>query len=582
MHKTKRHLIMHFVKPHKGKFSILLSSILITTFSGAFYPYVFGKLVDEVFYRKSMEMFFNIILLYLVLYFFNQVMHFVLNITFSKLRTSFLYDIQTALFRKILSCKSKHLTTLYSGDLVSRMRVDVEQFLDFIHWNVFYTIGTGLNLLISIGFIWTFQPWIALLSLVSTPLVVYISLVFSKKAKPYYERRSKQTGLLSSWVFEVIRGMQEIRLLGACKTVRIDYVGRIKKILRLETHIAKIEVTADRVNAFVSLMAQLALYTLSVFFILHGSLTIGGFTACVAYFNTCVSAFTDLNNKAVRISANMVSIERVIEVLNAEEEDLRASLPPIKIKEGAVSFRDVQFGYTIGRPILKGVTFQIQPRETIALVGRSGAGKSTIANLLYQLYEIDHGEITVDGVNLDQFSLLDLRGQIGIVHQETVLFDGTLRFNLCMGSDSQQISDEMLWQALQLADLSDFVRSLSAGLDTIIGSEGMSFSGGQKQRISIARLLIKDPKILVFDEATSALDGEAEEVIRASWRTLCHDRTMIVIAHKLSTILHADQVAVLQDGRIVGVGTHADLLHSCAEYATLFHEQYRQIKGISI
>lgn len=570
--KRRVKLILSYAKPHKWIFLVLFICIIVTTFSGAIYPYIFGRLVDEVFYGKNMSVFLNIVLIYGAVYLFNQLMHFALNMSWARLMTKFLFDIRLAIFNKVLSYKGEKLTSLYSGDIIARMNNDAAQFMNFVHWNVFYTVGGVLNLLISLGFIFYLNIWIGLFTLILTPLIVYTSRKFSKIAKKYYQDIAKQNGLLSSWLFEIIKGMQEIRLLNATKNILSSYVGKTIKIMRLQIKSGIVEITAERVNSGISLIAQMALYGISAIFIFNGNLTVGGFTACVTYFGACTSTFNSLSNKVVNIASNMVSIDRVADILEEPSEQYNSDVPNIIIEKGDILFSDVWFNYINEIDVLKGITFNIEPGERVSLVGHSGAGKTTIANLLYKLYELNRGTISIDGININEFNLHNLRDQIGIVHQDTLLFDSTVRFNLCFSNDNR--NDDQLWSSLKMAHLHDFISTLPDGLDTLIGSGGMTFSGGQKQRLAIARIFVKNPKILIFDEATSSLDNEAEGVITSCWDELCKDRTILVIAHRLSTILSSDKVAVVSNGKIVGYDNHRNLLETCPEYVELFKEQY--------
>jgi len=570
--KQRTRLILKYARPHKWVFAALFACIVVTIISGSVYPYIFGLLVDEVFYGKNISVFLNIVLIYGVVYLFNQLMHFALNMSWARLMTRFLFDIRTAIFNKVLSYKGIKLSGIYSGDIISRMNNDVEEFMSFIHWNVFYSIGGLLNLLLSIGFIFYLNTWIGIFTVVITPVIVYTSGRFSKIAKKYYKEIAMKSGFLSSWLFEIINGMQGIRLLNASKRVLSDYTGKTVKINRLQIKSGKVEVLSERVNSGISLLAQLILYTFSAIFIAKGQFTVGGFTACVSYFGTCINVFSSINNKAVSIAANMVAIDRVSDILREEGEDLNANTPPIPIEKGEINFSNVRFGYTDGSEILKGVNLHIAPGEKISLVGYSGAGKTTIADLLYRLYDVDDGAISIDGTNINNFNLKNLREQIGIVHQENIFFDDTIRFNLCFSHNTDE--DEKLWQALKMSHLEDFIKSLPEGLDTKIGVGGIDFSGGQKQRLAIARIFVKNPRILIFDEATSSLDSEAESVITTSWDELCKGRTIIIIAHRLSTIQKSDKVAVLSDGQIVGFDNHRNLLERCFLYKKLFREQY--------
>jgi len=577
--KDRIKVILKFIKPHKYKFLLLFTCVVVTTFSGAVYPYIFGRLVDEVFYGKNLSVFYEIIIIYGIVYALNQLFHFILNMSWANLMTKFLFDIRKAIFLKTLSYEGKILSSLHSGDIIYRMGTDTEQFMTFIHGNTFYLFARILNLLISIGFLayicWPF----ALFAILITPIVVFISRQYSKKVNEIYKQFSEKSGFLSSWLFEMVKGMQEVRLLSAVKIVISDYIGKTARIVRLQIKANKIEVTSERVNSGISLIWQLALYIISAIFIAGGYLTIGGFTACVSYLGTCIYSFNALNYHLTGMTRNMVSVDRVCATLNDKSE--RKNGKPIVISSSDIKFDKVCFSYNKEIEVLKGLSFAISFGERVALVGRSGEGKSTIANMLLGFYEPNSGKILIDNQNISEFSLHSLREQIGIVHQETILFDGSIRYNLIFLNDKSR--DSEIFDALKRAYLYDFVASLPDGLDTVIGSGGRSLSGGQKQRLAVTRIFLKNPKILIFDEATSSLDNEAEQVIKDSWDKLCEGRTIVIIAHRLSTILGADKILVLQDGIIVGYDTHEKLLQACSTYFELFKEQYSpQAEGVTL
>jgi len=569
---NRRKIILKYAKPHKYSFLLLFFCVVITTFSGAIYPYIFGLLVDEVFYGKNMGAFLNIVLIYAIVYSFNQCMHFVLNITWARLMTTFLFDIRESIFSKVISYKGKKLTNIHSGDIISRMNNDTNKFMNFIHWNVFYTIGGALELLLALGFIFFINTWIGIYAIVLTPVVVYISRFFSTLAKKHYKNFEKEKGILSSWLFEIIGGIQDIKMFSSSKNILLNYVGKTIRIMRLQIKSDRVEILSERVNSGISLLAQMIFYITSVIFVSNGDLTIGEFVACTAFFGTCTSIFNSLNDKIVNISSDMVSIDRVVELFDEESEQSNCELPDITIKKGNILFSDVKFSYISEVEILKGINLNVSANEQVALVGASGAGKTTMANLIYKLYDIDHGKISIDGINIQNFNLHNLRNQIGIVHQENEMFKDTIRFNLAFTSSDK--NDDKIWDALRKVHLYNLIKELPNKLDTQIGLEGMNFSGGEKQRLAIARILIKKPKILIFDEATSSLDSEAESVIKSCWSEICEDRTILVIAHRLSTILTSDKIAIVSNGVIAGYDSHHKLIESCHEYQELFREQF--------
>jgi ABC-type multidrug transport system fused ATPase/permease subunit len=572
-------LIFKFAKPHKFKFIVLLTCVITTTFSGTLYPYLLGRLVDEVLYNKNMSSFLMIVLLYGLVYLVGQILHTTLNITWANLMTRFLFDIRKSIFKKVLSYEGKILSSLRSGDVIYRMGVDTEQFMNYIHWNTFYLAARILKLLISIGFL-IYLSWpIAVFTVIMTPIAVYTSKYFAKKLKNVYKNISDSSGLLSSWLFEIIKGMQEIRLLSASKSVISDYMRKTIKIVRLRIKGNKIEVFSERINSGVSLIWQLVLYLISVYFIYNGDLTLGGFTACISYFSNCISSFNAFNNHLTEIAGNMVSVDRVFSMLSEPSEKYNYDNTPVNIINGQIKFDNVSFSYDDDMDVLNEVSFTVLSGEKVALVGHSGAGKSTIANLVLKLFEVKKGKILIDNTDIADCNLHSLRNQIGIVQQDVALFDGTIRYNLIFSDDD--FNDSIIFDALKRAHLYDFVMSLPNGLDTILGNTGRALSGGQKQRLALVRVFVKNPKILIFDEATSSLDNEAEQVIKESWDQLCEGRTIMIIAHRLSTIINADKILVLHNHKIAGYDTHSNLLDSCEVYTQLFKEQYNLQEGVS-
>ncbi len=576
--KDKIKFILKFAKLHKYKFIVIFLAIIISAFSGALYPYVFGKLVDEVFYKKNLDIFIQIALLYGLIFLIDQSIHFFINMIWAKLMTSFIFDIRKALFDKVLSYKGASFLSLHTGDVIYKINSDTEQIMNFIHNNVFFGFSRILNLMFSLYIIYTINWILSIIVIVLIPVTVYVSRWYAKKVKLYYKQISEQKGILSSWLFEMIKGMQDIKLLSATKNIFLDYIGKTIRIIRLQINANKVEVISERINSGISLIGQLVLYIISAVLIYNGCLSLGGFTACINYFGTCVSVFNNLNNKANSIAGNIVSFDRIMKLLEESSEDFKENKSCFEISKGYITFENVVFGYNDNTSVLRDVSFTIESGKKIALVGNSGAGKSTIVNLIIKLYAVKSGKISIDGFDVRDFNLHKLREQIGIVYQDAFIFDETIRYNLIFSNDSSR--DEELWKALTKSHLSDFVRNLPEGLDTMLGTNKRMLSGGQKQRLVIARIFIKNPKILIFDEATSSLDNEAEQVIKDSWEHLSTGRTMIVIAHRLSTIINADKVLVLNNGSIVGYDRHEILMEKCDVYNQLFEKQYSLMKEV--
>lgn len=561
-----------FAKPYRLTFINLFACILITSFIGMLYPYIFAMLIDEVFYHRNMEFFKIIVFSYGVIYIGEASLHLVLNSLWAYLMTRFLFDIRRKVFEKILSLKAKFLSNSKTGELIARINNDTNEFMNLIHWNIFYLAANVMRLIISIVLVTVISYKLSLLMFVLIPLSVYATLYFGHKNRDYFKAYRKEYGDGISWLSELVRGMREVKLLATERNVTKEFVHIWSRLIRLRVKTSMVSFWSSRVIALISLLSDMSLYIVAGILVVKGELTVGGFVAAIEYFSKTNSLLKSLNEKNQEIQKNMVSINRVFTLLAEETEDSGRKLPNLQVTDGKIEFRQISFAYDEENLVLRNANLTIQPGERLSIVGRSGAGKSTLASLLLRLHDPVDGEIRIDGNQIREYSLKSLRSQIGMVQQETLIFNGTIRYNLRLGNPKAK--DVEIWQACEKAHIAEVIRNLPQGLDTAIGTGGVNLSGGQRQRIAIARIFLKNPKILIFDEATSALDFEAEQAVQQAWKELSQDRTSIIIAHRLSTILDSDRVAVLEKGQIVGCDHHLKLLDHCPAYRVLFGEQY--------
>ncbi|GAA3409484.1 ABC transporter ATP-binding protein [Paenibacillus hodogayensis] len=570
---TTRQWVTKFVFMHKWVF---LCGFIITTLGtviNLIYPFLNGKIINIAFYDKDMTAFLNLCLIYAGILFVNQFVVMTLNnLISSHLMTGFVFDIRRALFKKILHKKGRDLSGMYSGDMISRMNNDATDIMNLVFWSGLWGYSNFLHILFAVCFMFYYNIFLGAFTVVLVPVVFFTSKHFKKKSQNINKEISKEQGKLSSYLFEIMKNLQEIKILNACKKVTRFYLRKTTSINKMNVESGRIDVTAERVNSFLTLIAQLFIFMMCAYFIVIDQMQLGVFVAAVSYFNMAVYYFSTINGKIMDAGKQLVSLQRVVDILNEDEEDYKESHPTKQIKDGTIEFKNVTFGYTEDKHVLNGFNLRVAAGSTIGVVGKSGGGKTTMANLIYHLYNVDSGELLIDGTNVNEYNLHSLRSQVGIVHQETILYDNTLRYNLSFTNNKD--NDAVLIEAIKKAALYDVFLTLPNGLDTLLGTDGQELSGGQKQRLAIARILVKNPKILIFDEATSFLDSQNEALIRNVMMDMSYDRTLIIIAHRFSTIKSCDKIAVLAEGVVAGFDTHNVLIKSNETYIDLFREQF--------
>lgn len=545
--------------------------IVVTTAIVAFYPYLFGKLIDGLFYDKNISMFVKIVLIYLVIYIINQILHYRLDIMVAKLGIQYSFDIKKNLLQKVLTYKSRDLSSLNTGDIISRVNKDADEPLNFIYHDVFYGLSAFMDFLMCFGIIAFINSTLAIIMLIMSLVAFLLSKYFEAKLAPLYKNIIKQRAKNSNWLFEVLNGMRDLKLIFSVDRCFDKYMKTETEIVDFSYRIAKKEIMAERVNDGVKLISTIIIYFFAAAFIIQNMLTLGGLVACVDYFNRMMLMMDRIYARIFRVSKRMASIDRVMEIEDFDSENDLSSNEQFDIAEGEVVFDAVTFAYEDNKKVLDQINLSIRPGEKIALVGRSGEGKSTIAQLICRLYEVNQGEIRIDGKNINEIDVHSLRRQIGIVNQNAAIFSNTIRYNLIFSNKKDR--DHEIWEVLKQVEMDKVIAQLPEGLDTYLTSAGLALSGGQYQRLAIARAYLKKAAIMIFDESTSAIDGHTEESIIQSWNEMFKNHTVIVIAHRFSTIMNCDRVAVLENGKIVACDIHDTLINTCESYRKLFYKQ---------
>src|SRR5690242_14251979 len=476
--------------------------------------------------------------------------------------------VRDAIFAHALRLDASYHDRVGPGELMSRASSDSEHVARMMD-SIGHTIGYVLTVF-ALAIVLLVIDWkLALIVLIPLPLISMAGWAYSRRYHAYTERLQESWGAAASLVEETVAGIRVVKGIGTGRPLAGDFRARSSRIGDRALEIARLDAVFMPTLEFLPMLGLVGVLWLGGRSVVNGSLTIGSFLAFNAYIAYLVWPLRVLGQHVTTLQKAVGASARITEVLEAEPK-LREPRHPIKLDQpaqGDVRLAGVQFGHEDGHPVLDGLDLHVPPGESLALVGATGSGKSTVAGLLARLYDPDDGAVLLDGHNVRDLALGDVRKAVALVFEETFLFSDTVTENIRLGRPDA--AEEDVVRAAELAGADGFVDDLPDGYETVLGERGFSLSGGQRQRIAIARAILADPAVLVLDDATSAVDATKEHEIRAALTTVMKGRTTLVIAHRPATIALADRVAVLEGGRIVEQGTHGELLRVSPRYRTL-------------
>lgn len=497
--------------------------------------------------------------------------------SFTALRSKAVRDIRNEMFNSYLKQSVAFFNKNRVGDSIVRMVNDVNMVSDLYITSIFNIFRDLLTVIIFVFIALFINPKLFLMSLVIVPIFTYGVSFLGKKIKKYAKRIQGQASTLFSNIEEVLSSMKIVKAFSkeAYEQERMGIINDKYMKLKIKSQIyAALNVPLSELT---SMATGIIVILLGARMIVDDQTTfsLGSFTAFLAAIFSMLHPLKVLTKAYTDFKKANVSLDRVAEVIQLEQE-IKEDVNPIAKKDfnDKIEIKNLVFGYSANKPVINDVSFTINKGERIGIVGSSGSGKSTVINLINRLYDYNSGLITIDGIPLKKIKTTDLRALFGLVTQESILFSDTIANNISYGTKDEVTREEIILAA-DIAYASEFIEKLDNSYDHMLDTKGSNLSGGQKQRICIARAIIANPPILIFDEATSALDTDSENNVQIAIEKATQNRTVIMIAHRLSTIINSDKIVVMENGKVVGIGKHDDLLITCQRYKELYELQYR-------
>ena len=573
--------ILSYLKPYWAQFLLVFVTILLSAVLGLLPSIITGRIVDEALVGKNMQLLVKLLVLAFVTLSASQIISVLESYINAWISQRIIFDMKNQMYDHLQRMPHAFFTSEKQGDIITRMNTDISGVSTVISGTLSSIVSNVATVVTTLSALFAMSWKLALVGIVVIPLLILPTKSVGKKRYQILTDAQAKNDEMNQLINETlsVSGSLLVKLFTREKREYERFVEVNEEVTRLSLR----EQNSGRwfrvLMGMFTQVGPLLIYFAGGWFIItrtDPALTVGTITATVSLINRLYRPVESLLNIHVDFTRSLALFTRIFDYFDLEN--------PIRSPENGqrpdvsnadIRYEHVSFAYDPEKPLLSDIDFTVPGGKMYAIVGPSGSGKSTVVNFIPRLYDVQGGRVTIAGVDVRDFDLSYLREQIGVVTQDSYLFNGTIRENLLYAKEDA--TEEEIEAACYIANLSEFLASQPAGLDTMVGNRGLKLSGGEKQRLSIARVILKDPKILILDEATSALDSITENAIQDALEALMEGRTSIVIAHRLSTILKADRILVVKDGVIAEQGSHEELLARDGTYRELYETQFRQI-----
>ncbi|EMI9087413.1 multidrug ABC transporter ATP-binding protein [Bacillus cereus] len=563
-----------YYRPYRWLFIIDFTCAIIAALLELVFPLAVSHVIDDYLPTGNWNYIITASLALLGLYILSAFFHYIVTYYGHMLGINIESDMRKKAFDHVQKLSFRFFDNNKTGHLVSRMTNDLMDIGEIAHHGPEDLFIAVMTLIGAFALMLSINWKLAIFTFIIVPLLIILSIYFSKKMSKSFGQFFQDIADFNARVENNVSGIRVVKAFANEGQEIKQYAVNNERFRRTKLVTYKVMAWNSSVSYFLIKSVSIFVLACGSWFVIQGKMEFGEFMAFILLSNIFLGPINQINSVIETYPKGVAGFKRYLELLNTEpdEKDIKDAIE-IQQVNGDISYENVTFAYEGKEPILNNISFHVKHGESIAFVGPSGAGKTTICSLFPRFYDIQEGRIKVDGIDIRNMTQRSLRQQIGIVQQDVFLFDGTIRENIAYGK--LDATEEEIWEAARRAQLADIIEDLEDGLDTLIGERGVKLSGGQKQRLSIARMFLKNPPILILDEATSALDTETEAAIQKALTELSKGRTTFVIAHRLATIRNVDRIIVVTEEGITEQGTHEELIRSGGNYSRLYKAQFQ-------
>lgn len=563
---------LSFLKKYRVRMIVGLILVFITSLLVLINPQISGMIVDEVIEGQHYEKLGILLLIMIGVTLVRSLLRFTFLMCFESSSQGLVYDMREEAYRKLMKEDFNFFNKNRTGDLMSRQTGDMDAVRHMVSHVIYFSFENILVFLMALVMIFSVNVKMALCMLIVLPFTLAVTLSQRRHIKPAFDRVRDCFSSLNAFAQETIAGNRVVKAF-AKEDYELEKFDRENDGYRdAQLNAASIWMKYIPMFEILSQCLTIILMIMGGFMVIDGEMTIGNMVTVNGYLWMLNSPLRQAGWIINDLQRFLTAIEKIYKVYTTEPDIKQPEHVVEKRKlKGSVTFDHVNY-YTNDDTVLKDISFHVEPGQTVGIIGATGSGKSSLVNLICRFYDVNQGRVLVDDIDVRNLNLQTLRGNIGIAMQDVFLFSDTIEGNIAYGNPD--CTFEQVQAAAKIANADEFIREMPEGYDTIIGERGVGLSGGQKQRISLARAILKDPSIIILDDTTSAIDMETESMIQNELKKISDERTVFIIAHRISSIIHADQILVLDNGRLVERGTHEQLLDKKGYYSTVFHHQY--------